>query len=296
MSTKEALEEYDNCAAKIFALKNRKVWSLSERFGSHALEKVVQGIVKSRGMGEMMYDPERPDKGKTVVCAMPSDCIGTPALVRSSRDPDEDHPWDEGITIWQAARATTAASSFFKPQKLGSGPTPRKYIDAAIGANNPVRYLIDEAVAEFGTGRRLGCVVSIGTGTRDLQLIGLRSFLQTPKYYFKLIGALKTTATDCEETHRQLQSKLAPFPGSYFRFNVPEVAELVKLNHYKKIPKLKSLTAAYLAREEVASEIEQVAEGLKTEAFDHGLTVGHICEHLASNLFSVHHATSANSK
>ncbi|KAK4151190.1 hypothetical protein C8A00DRAFT_17376 [Chaetomidium leptoderma] len=279
MSTEEALQEYDNCSAKIFASKNKKTWSISERFQATALQEAVEGIVKQRGRGERMRDPENPPKGKVVVCVMPSNCIGKPRLVRSfSGDPGDDDQWDKDIAIWEAARATTAASSFFKPQKLGSGATAQTYIDAAIGVNNPVVSLLDEAVKEFGSGRRLGCVVSIGTGTRDIQLgralSGIRNFVQGPRFYIHLIKTLKSTATDAEDAHRQLQSRLLPFPGSYYRFNVPEAAEAVGLHHYKKMPVLKSLTAEYLGREEIATQVRKIAEGLQTDVFDHGLTLG----------------------
>jgi hypothetical protein len=183
--------------------------------------------------------------------------------------------------IWQAARATTAASSFFKPQKLGSGPTAQDYIDAAIGVNNPVEYLLKEAVDEFGSGRRLGCVVSIGTGTRDVRLgramTGVRNWIHAPTYYVHLLKTLKNTATDGEETHRRLQSRLLLFPGAYYRFNVPGVAEQVGLDQYKKISNLKILTARHLGKEEVVKQVRQVAVGLKTDKFGHGLTLGHVC-------------------
>ncbi|KAK4239690.1 hypothetical protein C8A03DRAFT_13946 [Achaetomium macrosporum] len=282
MSTKEALQAYDECAAKIFSSKNRKTWSLTERFRATALQQVVETLVKERGMGEDMHWDDEGEKGHVLVCVMPSDSIGKPRLVRSfPREGGGDGVWDmTNFKIWEAARATTAASSFFKPQKLVSPTEELTCIDAAIGVNNPVEYLLEEAVDEFGSGRRLGCVVSIGTGTRGVRLEaalgGLRNLIQAPGYYINLIKTLKSTATDGEETHRRLQSRLLPFPGSYYRFNVPEAAELVKLHHYKKIPVLKSLTARYLAGREIATQVCQVAEALKTDAFDHGLTLGHV--------------------
>ena len=278
MSTQEALQEYDNCAAKIFSKENKK-WSISERFQATALQKAVEGLVEKRGMGERMWDPAAPEKGKAIVCVMPSQNIGQARVVRTfPGDSGVDDQWDREITIWQAARATTAASSFFKPQKLGSGPTAQTYIDAAIGVNNPVVPLLKEAVQEFGTGRRLGCVVSIGTGTRERKLgralNGLKNLTQGPRYYVHLINTVKSTATDAEAAHHDLQSKLLLFPGSYFRFNVPEAAEQVKLHHYEKIPELKAMTTKYLANEEVTAQVCEIAEGLQTDGFDHGLTLG----------------------
>ncbi|KAK4128612.1 hypothetical protein N657DRAFT_676369 [Parathielavia appendiculata] len=250
MSTKEALQAYDNCAAKIFARDNRKTWSLSDKFQATALREVVESIVKERGLGEYMRDPEFPKKGKAIVCVMPAGNIGKPRFARSFYgDQGTEENWDEGVLIWEAARATTAASSFFKPQTLGRGKSAQPYIDAAIGVNNPVDYLLTEAVNEFGSAKRLGCIVSIGTGTRDVKLergwLGLANLL-------RIIGILKNTATDGQETHRRLQARLSPFPGSYYRFTVPNAAEQVGLHHYKKIPLLKSSTAEYLTEPEPA--------------------------------------------
>ncbi|KAK4105330.1 hypothetical protein N658DRAFT_116040 [Parathielavia hyrcaniae] len=274
MSTKEALEAYDNCAAKIFARGNRKIWSMSDKFQATALREVVERIVEERGLGEYMRDTEDPNKGKVIVCVMPSSKIGEPRFARSFYgDQGTEDVWDEGVKIWEAARATTAASSFFKPQTLGHGDSAQAYIDAAIGVNNPVDYLLTEAVRDFGSARRLGCIVSIGTGTRDVKLE--RGYLGIANL-FRIIGILKNTATDGQETHRRLQSRLSPFPGSYYRFTVPDVAKQVGLHHYKKMPLLKASTAEYLAEPEVNRQIYQIAEGLEMDCFEHGLTLGHL--------------------
>lgn len=289
MSTKEALEAYDNCSAKIFSSKNRKS-SLSERFRATALQKVVEGIVKQQGLGERMWEDVVPEKGKVMVCVMPADDIGNPQFVRSfPGDFATDEQWDRDITIWEAARATTAASSFFKPQVLGTGSKAREYIDAAIGNNNPLEHLLKEAVNELGSGKRLGCIVSIGTGTRDLKLeralTGVRNWFGAPSYYKDLLRTLKNMATSGEDTHQQLYDRFLPFPGSYYRFNVPSAAEEVELHKYQKLSTLKSLTASYLDKEDVAKQIRQLAGALSSDQFDHGLTLGHICMPGTSSVF-----------
>ncbi|KAJ4295959.1 hypothetical protein N0V88_004661 [Collariella sp. IMI 366227] len=259
----------------IFSRDNRKTWSLSAKFKATALQEVVEAIVKERNMGEDMWDVECPHKGKAVVCVMPSNLVKRePRLVRSyPGDNGVDDRWDMGIKIWEAARATTAASSYFKPQLLGNSATAQPFIDAAIGVNNPVDHLLKEAVSEFGFGRQLGCVVSIGTGTRDLviktEVSSWRKPFGTISYYKSLLKALKSTATDGEEPHRLLQARLDLFPGSYFRFNVPDAAEKVELHHYKKIPELKEMTVDYLKGVDVTRQIQQIAKGLTTNSFDH---------------------------
>ncbi|EKV04427.1 Acyl transferase/acyl hydrolase/lysophospholipase [Penicillium digitatum] len=66
-----------------------------------------------------------------------------------------------GCTIWQVARATSAATTFFKPMKLGRDEI--EDIDAGLGYNNPCDKLIGEAKNAF-PGRTNLQILSIGTG------------------------------------------------------------------------------------------------------------------------------------
>ena len=50
---------------------------------------------------------------------------------------------DVPATICEAALATSAATSFFEPVHIGA----RKYVDGALGANNPVDEVEGEAQA-----------------------------------------------------------------------------------------------------------------------------------------------------
>ena len=51
------------------------------------------------------------------------------------------------VKIWEAACATSAASTFF--DKIELGPAGQKFRDGGTGANNPVRQLWNEAKAVF---------------------------------------------------------------------------------------------------------------------------------------------------
>lgn len=289
MSTEEALREYDHCAAKVFSFRNKKWTTATEKFRATALREVVQDLVRRRNMGDEMGVMTTPDnKGHCFVCAMPANRVGEPRRLRSFSVDTCDDP-ELGIKIWEAARATTAASFFFKPMPLRvSAHVTEDYIDAAIGCNNPVEYLLQEAADFIGTGRRLGCVISIGTGTRQVKIgrasTGCLNLLQAPKFLKELIGTLKNTATDGEETHRRVQAKFAAYPNAYFRFNVPDAAAKVKLHHYLKINILKAATMSYLSQPRVAAEILTAASVLERSSSDHGLTLGHLREDQAAPL------------
>ncbi len=58
---------------------------------------------------------------------------------------------------WDAARATTAAPTFFKAIKIaGPGGFSSDYVDAGLGFNNPTKEVRDEAKELFGPNRRIG--------------------------------------------------------------------------------------------------------------------------------------------
>jgi Patatin-like phospholipase len=91
----------------------------------------------------------------------------TPTIIRSYPDPPRSTVFSHQWLIREAARATSAAPTYFPPLNLGNGYT---FKDAgAFGFNNPTSLVLKEAeqIPEFD-GRSIGCVVSIGTGLANL--------------------------------------------------------------------------------------------------------------------------------
>ena len=66
--------------------------------------------------------------------------------------------------IWEAARATSATPTFFERIEIGR---KQPFIDGGLGRNNPSHVVLDEAFALFGA-RRIGCLVSIGSGQAEV--------------------------------------------------------------------------------------------------------------------------------
>lgn len=151
--------------------------------------------------------------------------------------------WEPGTncTIWQAARATSAAPLFFEPIEFGT--PPRKYVDGGVHMNNPIRAVLDEAHSLWPRqqGRKIGCVVSIGTGIQSLQGVGTRGH--------EIIGAMVEAATNCEKVAREFREDLNvadPRPGyEYFRFNVDGLHG-IGLEDWNKFDYLSGATADYL--------------------------------------------------
>jgi hypothetical protein len=91
----------------------------------------------------------------------------TPTIIRSYPDPPRCPVFSHQWLIREAARATSAAPTYFPPLNLGDGYS---FKDAgAFGFNNPTSLVLKEAeqIPEF-VGRPIGCVVSLGTGLASL--------------------------------------------------------------------------------------------------------------------------------
>ncbi|KAJ3563826.1 hypothetical protein NPX13_g8067 [Xylaria arbuscula] len=68
----------------------------------------------------------------------------------------------DDFRIWQAARATSAAQTFFKPYL--HQPSQMMYEDGAVVRNNPVRLAYEEARRIWSAGAPPDMVLSLGTG------------------------------------------------------------------------------------------------------------------------------------
>ncbi|KAG5655125.1 hypothetical protein KAF25_001898, partial [Fusarium avenaceum] len=140
----------------------------------------------------------------------------------------------EGCTIWQVARATSAATTFFKPIRVGRDGI--EFIDAGFGYNNPCEVLIAEAQAQFPNRKKMQ-VLSIGTGLGNVVSIG-----DTRK---SILKALKSMAT----TSRKVDSRLAEQYGDegvYYRFNVDRGLDDVTLSDWEKSSNISAHTRNYL--------------------------------------------------
>ncbi|OTA97917.1 hypothetical protein M434DRAFT_391527 [Hypoxylon sp. CO27-5] len=182
-------------------------------------------------------------------------------------------PWNEyrDIQIWEAARATTAAPSFFPPMVLSRGGHTRTFIDGAMGCNNPVYELIDEATALFGTDCTLGCLVSLGTGFSGPLTIGVRTGI---KQKLDLLLNVKKLATDTETPHENLRRQIRAERDAYFRFQLPSGAEKIGLHQYEKLDELSQLMQAYIEQE--SSEIDKVVQILVGNLKPQGVKLGEI--------------------
>jgi predicted acylesterase/phospholipase RssA len=177
-----------------------------------------------------------------------------PVLFRSYES-HEPHP---GCKIWEAARATSAAPTFFKRIVIGN---KQPFIDGGLGCNNPSKLVLSEAKAVFPT-HQIGCLVSIGTGQGNIIGIKRPGFFQqiVP---IDVIQALKAISTDCEATHEEMLLLFANSPNTYFRLNVEHGMEGIELSEWEKLPNVDAHTLHYLRKKEVYEKVTLVMNAIK---------------------------------
>jgi predicted acylesterase/phospholipase RssA len=145
-------------------------------------------------------------------------------------------------TIWEAARATTAAPAFFEPVTLAHDKVT--FVDGGIRENNPINQVITEA-ERLWPGRPIGCIVSIGTGWKLIKpLSDQKSKLHN------ILKTLSQITTDAVETARAFaeskEGKMLLRAGKYHRFSVEQGIDGVHLEAWEKGPWMESMAQAYL--------------------------------------------------
>ena len=180
------------------------------------------------------------------VCAKNAHNMNISTLFRTY----ESHETHSKCKIWEAARATSAAPTFFKRIEIGKA---QPFIDGGVGSNNPSWVVLDEANTLFGA-RPIGCLVSVGTGQGETVAIKRPGFFQQV-IPTDVVDALKAIAIDCEDTHEHMLRLFAQLPGTYFRLNVEQGMQGIKLSEWETLSKVEAHTAQYLRRKEVNEKL-----------------------------------------
>jgi hypothetical protein len=137
-------------------------------------------------------------------------------------------------------------------------------VDGALGANNPVEELWNEAQRiwckddQAELSEILKCFVSIGTGhpgTKPVQENAYKFFRDT----------LASIATQTEHTAKLFLERHLRLCESkrYFRFNVQQGLQGIGLQEYKAEPRIVGATAEYMDGQETRSAARECAMNLK---------------------------------
>ncbi|KAF4931031.1 Vegetative incompatibility protein HET-E-1 [Colletotrichum fructicola] len=247
MSVDECHDVYMKLSKTIFKPKRWKcnvfsrsidLISANERYDSAKMEELVKQIIKERtgSRNTMLQDSLQ----------------GSPydeelLLLRSYVNKQQPDVHSAKFEMWEALRATSAASTYFKEYRRGN----EGYVDGAFKSNNPIFEVHHEAT-DLWPGRDM-FLVSIGTGTKPSTPLG--------GHVVKLVRSMTKLATATEgswirfhRTHKQLAED-----HRLFRFSAPGIGE-VDLGNYKMIGNVAMRTETYLRDTTTARDIARCSK------------------------------------
>lgn len=121
------------------------------------------------------------------------------------------------IKLWEAARATSAAPTYFTPMKVKE----HTFVDGGLQANNPLGWLWNEVLQVHGPLRATACFLSVGTGMPPAQALPS----SVSRHPLDFVGGLTGVATNSEIMNIMFRSLLNAFAPrgmakKYWRFSV----------------------------------------------------------------------------
>jgi hypothetical protein len=282
MSVEECITAYIQLSSRVFqkkyALPVKINGKIKARYSSEELRRAIEDVVEANHLDkDTLLKDTSPQACKVFVagnylCAQAvqltayrfvcatSKGVSLPFLLRSYPPTRETTDLYHSVKIWEAGRATSAASTFFEPIAVGS--VGQQFLDGGTGANNPVRQLWYEAADTFCNGsstrlmQNIRIVVSIGTGIPDLKDFG-DDPLTIGKTLLEMSTETQTTANEFHRNNSDLDDD-----GRYYRFNVGRGLAGIGLEEANEAGRIKDLTDAYLVEQSTYSSIRKCAKTL----------------------------------
>jgi predicted acylesterase/phospholipase RssA len=166
------------------------------------------------------------------------------------------NPMARYCKIWEAARATSAASTFFEP--IAIGPHEQTYVDGALGFNNPIRLLDRESRDLWPDDNRI--FLSIGTGSAPGgSLEG--NLLTLAERLSQILVETEKTADGFMRDNQALAAA-----HQYYRFNVYHGLGHIGLEEYKARRQIYTATATYLETMDVVAKAKQFVSALSPQS------------------------------
>jgi predicted acylesterase/phospholipase RssA len=165
------------------------------------------------------------------------------------------------VKVWEAARATSAATSFFDDIEIGD----EGFVDGATGQNSPIAAMWTEAgdifkekdVPDWRLEDNVQCFVSIGTGIPSLEAFG-----DSP---LSVANTLKNIATDSMRAAEDFQRHHPNMvrDNRFFRFSVLRGLEKIGLEEAGKRKEIVAATREYIQEENIFKQMEACADKLQ---------------------------------
>ncbi|KAK5690052.1 hypothetical protein LTR97_012536 [Elasticomyces elasticus] len=208
-------------------------------FSSRKLRDAIITLCKDRKMDatEPLDDGVK-RRCKTLVCSVAKEDLSVVRLrCYKTEGVDNTTP-----SIVEAALATSAATSYFEAATIGN----RKFVDGGLAVNNPAEEVEWEAqdiwCTESGDIKKLvSCFVTIGTGVPSTKSIqdSLRLFAT---------DTMPSLISDTEKTEKRIIARWRQEldEGRFFRFNVDQGLQRVRLADYQQEGLIDVATTTYL--------------------------------------------------
>ncbi|OCL01567.1 FabD/lysophospholipase-like protein [Glonium stellatum] len=260
MDIQQCIDAYREFSNRAFTRKKHIPLNIRgkicERFDSKELENAIKDVLVKQGYSEDELLKEPGASCRVFVCAT-SDGTSTIVPLRSYSSARGSSELYNTTKIWEAGRATSAASTFFDP--ISIGPSKQRFFDGATGANNPIRELWKEAKDVWSSApleNNIGCIVSIGAGVPSMKKFG--------KDGLEIFQTLKRIATETEATARDFHQEHTDLDDTerYFRFNVPDGLAEVGLEEISESNTIVDGTQYYLAGELAHKQVKKCIKAL----------------------------------
>lgn len=160
-SAADLVDFYEQDGGKIFYSPLLKRLSglddlVERRYDHKPLEKILKRKLGDKRMSEAL---------KELLITSYDLHGGTPYFFKHSKA--KENPAERDHLLWQAARATSAAPTYFEPYKMtGEGFKTKSLVDGGMFANNPSMCAYAEAMKHKGRDQDI-LMVSLGTGDED---------------------------------------------------------------------------------------------------------------------------------
>ena len=186
------------------------------------------------------------------VCAVREENTSAPAVIRSYRSCRPDSLYNI-CKIWEAARATSAASTFFDPIEIG--PFKQKFVDGALGWNNPVDLAEFESRDLWPDDDRL--IISLGTGNVSGQAVD-GNLLDLAHQLAKIVPEADMTNDRFRRTHAKLVDE-----NRHFRFSVTHGLGGIGLQEHQAINRIATHTEIYLSKPDILGLLRTCVRSMK---------------------------------
>ena len=230
------------------SLKNALCKTVGENLSRSEKESMIAGGFTVENL--QLAPALEPHKSRCFVCAVPKGQHSA-ERIRSYRSINQNARDTSKYTIWEAARATSAAPLYFSAIEV-QGQT---YYDGGLACNNPVVEVIKEARTEFPRSN-IRAVVSIGTGLIEVSPPEGR--------LHRVLFSLAERVTNTEARHYEVENDedYRDVQAGYFRFQGSGKLGKIDLADATKLDEIEDLAQQYLDSKEGKEKIRRCARRL----------------------------------